>query len=833
MAVPTPPLPDNRGHLDPAMDRRLERLGLANRPGQWTERYLLCEDLVDPLSASSRQKFEATSRFIRDLIAHRWVMTRRVRAKSDPKRIHYLSMEFLLGRTLRNNIMNLSANSIVQQAMQQQGWNLEALLEEEPDAGLGNGGLGRLAACFIDSLATLQYPAIGYGLRYEYGIFKQSIRNGSQVEQPDNWLFETDPWEIPRTHKVYVVPLHATFELRGASVRFIANKPSSLLGMAYDRPVVGYGANCVNTLRLWGATAPDSFDLNEFSHGDFAGAVIENVAAESVTRVLYPDDSTEAGRLLRFLQQYFLVSCSLQDICARFFASDRAGWAAFADRVALQMNDTHPALCVAELMRILLDQAHMPWDQAWSITQRTLGYTNHTLLPEALERWPVAWFEALIPRQLEIIYEINRRFLDGVRRRYPGDDARVQRVSLIDEGSTRRVRMAHLAVVGSHSTNGVAAIHSELLRTHVLRDFADLYPERFNNKTNGVTPRRWLQQANPFLTTLINEAIGADWVTDMAMLRKLLPLAEQAGFRGQFRAAKRAAKAAFADWLKRTSGEVVDPDSIFDSQIKRIHEYKRQLLNILHVVVLYNRLRTNPNHSMTPHTFFFAGKAAPAYTFAKLIIKLITHVAATIDADPAADGRLKVLFLPEYNVSLAERLIPASDVSEQISTAGFEASGTGNMKFMMNGALTIGTRDGATIEMAQEAGEANFFLFGLTAEQVADSAGWYNPHWHYAHEPETRAALDLIASDHFSRGEPGVFAPIGYALLDGGDHYRHLADLTDYARAHAELDACYAHPETWSRKAIINVAFSGKFSSDRTIREYADDIWNLKVSPVS
>jgi len=833
MAVPTPPLPDNRGHLDPAMDRRLERLGLANRPGQWTERYLLCEDLVDPLSASSRQKFEATSRFIRDLIAHRWVMTRRVRAKSDPKRIHYLSMEFLLGRSLRNNIMNLSANSIVQQAMQQQGWNLEALLEEEPDAGLGNGGLGRLAACFIDSLATLQYPAIGYGLRYEYGIFRQSIRNGSQVEQPDNWLFETDPWEIPRTHKVYVVPLHATFELRGASVRFIANKPSSLLGMAYDRPVVGYGANCVNTLRLWAATAPDSFDLNEFSHGDFAGAVIENVAAESVTRVLYPDDSTEAGRLLRFLQQYFLVSCSLQDICARFFASDRAGWAAFADRVAVQMNDTHPSLCVAELMRILLDQAHMPWDEAWSITQRTLGYTNHTLLPEALERWPVAWFEALIPRQLEIIYEINRRFLDGVRRRYPGDDARVQRVSLIDEGPTRRVRMAHLAVVGSHSTNGVAAIHSDLLRTHVLRDFAEVFPERFNNKTNGVTPRRWLQQANPFLSTLITESIGEGWVTDMAMLRKLLPLAEQAGFRGQFRAAKRAAKAAFADWLKRTSGEVVDPDSIFDSQIKRIHEYKRQLLNILHVVVLYNRLRANRNYSMTPHTFFFAGKAAPAYTFAKLIIKLITHVAATIDADPAADGRLKVLFLPEYNVSLAERLIPASDVSEQISTAGFEASGTGNMKFMMNGALTIGTRDGATIEMAQEAGEENFFLFGLTAEQVADSAGWYNPHWHYAHEPETRAALDLIASDHFSRGEPGVFAPIGYALLDGGDHYRHLADLTDYARAHADLDACYANPETWSRKAIINVACSGKFSSDRTIREYADDIWNLKVSPVS
>ncbi len=442
-------------------------------------------------------------------------------------------------------------------------------------------------------------------------------------------------------------------------------------------------------------------------------------------------------------------------------------------------------------------------------------------------------FEALIPRQLEIIYEINRRFLDDVRRRYPGDEARARRVSLIEEEPTRRVCMAHLAVVGSHSTNGVAAIHSELLRTRVLHDFAELYPERFNNKTNGVTPRRWLQQANPSLSRLITGAIGGDWVTDLSQLRKLLPLAEDAAFRAQFRAAKREAKAAFAAWLDVTSGEVVDPDTIFDSQIKRIHEYKRQLLNVLHVVILYNRLRNDPNQRMAPHTFFFAGKAAPAYYFAKLVIKLIVHVAGVINEDPATRGRLKVLFLPEYNVSLAERLIPASDVSEQISTAGYEASGTGNMKFMMNGALTIGTRDGATIEMAEEAGERNFLLFGLTAQQVADSAGWYDPNWHYAHEPETRAALDLIFSDHFSRGEPGVFVPIHHALLAGGDHYRHLADLKDYARAHAELDACYADPEAWSRKAIINVACSGKFSSDRTIKEYADEIWNLKVSPVS
>jgi starch phosphorylase len=760
-------------------------------------------------------------------------MTRRARAHGDPKRIHYLSLEFLLGRTLRNNLMNLAAEPVVREVMRQQGWNLDALIEEEPDAGLGNGGLGRLAACFIDSLATLQYPAIGYGLRYEYGIFRQAIRNGFQVEQPDNWLFDTDPWEIPRPHKVYVVPLNAAFELRGAAVRYTPNKPTSLLGVAYDRPVVGYGGNCVNTLRLWAAAAPHSFDFGEFSHGDFAGAVLDKVAAESVTRVLYPDDSTEAGRVLRFLQEYFLVSCSLQDMSARFFATGNTSWSSFPDKVAVQMNDTHPALCVAELMRILLDQAHMSWDEAWSITQRTLGYTNHTLLPEALEKWPVDLFEAILPRQLEIVYEINRRFLDGVRRRYPGDEPRVRRVSLIEESPVRRVRMAHLAVVGSHSTNGVAAIHSELLRTHVLRDFAELFPERFNNKTNGVTPRRWLQQANPSLSRLITNTVGEDWITDLANLRKLLPLAQDASFREQFRAAKRDAKTAFADWLKVTSNEVVDPDSIFDSQIKRIHEYKRQLLNVLHVVILYNRLRTNPNHPMTPHTFFFAGKAAPAYTFAKLIIKLISNIADTINGDPAARGRLKILFLPEYNVSLAERLIPASDVSEQISTAGYEASGTGNMKFMMNGALTIGTRDGATIEMAQEAGEENFFLFGLTAQQVEASTDWYDPHWHYAHEPETRDALDLIFSDHFSRSESGIFEPIRHALLDGGDHYRHLADLTDYARAHAELDACYADGETWSRKAIINVACSGKFSSDRTIREYAGEIWNLKPSPVT
>jgi len=820
-----------RNPADTAINRRLQRLGLDGQEESWIDRYVLCNHLVNPDAALPRQKFEATARFIRDLVAHRWARTRLSRAEERPKRVHYLSMEFLLGRTLRNNMMNLAAEPTVRRAMQQEGWDLEALIEEEPDAGLGNGGLGRLAACFIDSLATLEYPAIGYGLRYEYGIFRQTIERGWQVERPDDWLRNTDPWEVKRPNRMYAVPLNGSFVLQGASITVQRNRPSSLIGIAYDRPVVGYGAHCINTLRLWAAVAPNSLDFAGFSQGDFAGAVLQSVAAESLTRVLYPDDSTLAGRALRFLQQYFLVSCSLQDIIARL-RQDGTDWSSLPDRVAIQMNDTHPALSVAELMRLLVDQAHLPWDDAWDLTVRTLAYTNHTLLPEALECWPIELFEVLIPRHLQIIYEINHRFLEDVRRRFPGDEERAQRMSVIEEGPVRKVRMAHLAVVGAHSTNGVAAIHSQLLKTRVLPDFSEMFPARFNNKTNGVTPRRWLQQANPFLSELITRAIGPDWITNLAALRDLLHLVEDRAFREEFRAAKRAAKLAFAGWLKASSGHIIDPEAIFDGHVKRIHEYKRQLLNALHIVVLYNRLRRDPDREVTPHVFLFAGKAAPAYRLAKLIIKLINNIGATINGDPLVRGRLQVLFLPEYNVSMAERLIPACDVSQQISTAGFEASGTGNMKFMMNGALTIGTRDGATIEMAEEAGAENLFLFGLTAQQVADSAGWYDPNWHYANEPETRAALDLIFADHFSRHEPGVFGPIREALLRHGDPFRHLADLADYARAHGELRALYDDTEAWTRKAIINVACSGKFSSDRTIAEYAAQIWNLQPSPV-
>jgi starch phosphorylase len=568
-----------------------------------------------------------------------------------------------------------------------------------------------------------------------------------------------------------------------------------------------------------------------FSHGDFVGAVTESLLAETLTRVLYPDDSTSLGQGLRFVQEYFLVACSLADLVRRFRRTNE-DWRAFPEKVAIQLNDTHPTMTVPELMRILLDDVHLGWDEAWDITQKTLAYTNHTLLPEALEKWPIAWFEALLPRHLEIIFEINRRLLDSVRTRFPGDEERVQRVSLIAEEAPQKIRMANLAIAGSHSTNGVAAIHSELLRTMTVKDLAEMFPERFSNKTNGVTPRRWLLLCNPSLSRTITEAIGDAWITDLAQLKSLKPLAGDSEFCVEFMKANRTAKCQLANWLRATSGISVDPDTIFDSQIKRIHEYKRQLLNALRIVVVYNRLRQNPDLNIVPRTFFFAGKAAPAYQLAKLIIKFINNLAVTIDEDPVVRGRLKVVFLPEYSVSLAERLIPASDLSNQISTAGYEASGTSNMKFMMNGALTVGTRDGATIEMAQEAGEENFFLFGLTAAQVAASRAWYNPHWHYENEPETRAALDLIFSDHFSRNEPGVFAPLRDTLLTRGDYYMHLADLTSFVQAHERAGELYADSRAWAGKAILNVASSGKFSSDRTIAEYATDIWGVKPCPV-
>jgi starch phosphorylase len=796
------------------------------------DRHLAFDHVVSAEDASQRERFEALSRTLRDLLTQRWLLTRQTYERENPKHVYYLSMEFLIGRMLVHNIINLGVEEFVRRDLRsdpRQDW--KEVIESEPDAGLGNGGLGRLAACFIDSLATLQIPAMGYGLRYEYGIFRQAIEKGFQVEYPDHWLAHPDPWEVIRPAEAVEVPIACSIRLENGVVRTVPGHASHLLGVPCDRPVVGFGGRTINTLRLWQAGSPNFFNFGEFSSGDFVGAIADRAIAESVTRVLYPSDSTTAGQALRFVQEYFLVCCSLADIVARFRRTND-DWSALPEKAAIQLNDTHPAMAVAELMRILLDQARLGWDEAWDLTVRTLAYTNHTLLPEALEKWPVSLFELVCPRLLEIIYEINRRFLDDVRQRYPADEQRLARMSLIEEGPRRHVCMAHLAIVGTHSTNGVARIHSDLLRTRVVADFAQMFPKRFNNKTNGVTPRRWLLEANPDFSRLITEAIGDGWVTDLGQLKRLAPLADDTGFRQQFLKAMLAAKERFAGWLKASTGQVVDPHTVFDSQIKRIHEYKRQLLNALHIVVLYNRLRANPALKVPPRTFFFAGKAAPAYRLAKLIIKFINNVAAVIDADSAVNRRINVVFLPNYNVSLAERLIPASDVSEQISTAGYEASGTGNMKFMMNGSLTVGTRDGATIEMAEEAGEENFFLFGLTAEQVAGSRGWYNPRWHYENEPETRQALDLVFSDHFSRDEPGIFAPLRETLLERGDYYMHLADLSSYAQAQERVSKLCADPGAWAKKAILNVAASGKFSSDRTISEYATEIWNAEPCPV-
>jgi glycogen phosphorylase len=795
------------------------------------ERHLTFDQVKSLGQVTPRDQFEAVARSVRDVLSQRWLKTEQTYQERNVKRIYYLSLEFLMGRALANNFTNLMLDPAWNQFCRNHNIDPLANLEEEPDAGLGNGGLGRLAACFLDSMATLALPGMGSGLRYEYGIFKQTVRDGWQREQPDHWLARPDPWEVARPDEAVEVPLPCSFQIRGGALRVVHDRPSVLIGVPYDRPIVGYGGKTINTLRLWAASTPDSFDFQQFSSGDFVGALAETLTAETITRVLYPDDSTAQGKGLRFLQQYFLVACTLGDAIRRFRAAGNE-WSALPDKVAMQLNDTHPTLAVAELMRILLDEARLDWDEAWDLTRRTLAYTNHTLLPEALEKWPLPWFQTLLPRQLDLIYEINRRFLDDVRTKYPGDDARVARVSLIEEGEPKKVRMAHLAIVGSHSTNGVAAIHSELLKKTVVPDFAELYPDRFNNKTNGVTQRRFLLLANPPLAKVITEAIGDGWITDLNQLEKLKPLAEDKNFRTAFRQAKREAKTRFAAWLKQTTGQGVDPDAIFDTQIKRIHEYKRQLLNALHIVILYQRLRENPKLAVPARTFFFGGKAAPAYHFAKLIIKFINNLAGTIDGDPDLGGRLKVVFVPEYCVSVAERLIPASDVSEQISTAGYEASGTSNMKFMMNGALTIGTRDGATIEMAEAASEDNFFLFGLNAEEVAKSRGYYNPQWHYDHDPETRAALDLIAANHFSQNEPGVFTPILDALLRNGDYYLHLADLKSYSEAHARLGKTYEDAEEWSRKAILNVAASGKFSSDRTIAEYAKEIWQAEACPV-
>jgi starch phosphorylase len=705
----------------------------------------------------------------------------------------------------------------------------DVLRDVEVDAALGNGGLGRLAACFLDSMATLKLPGIGYGIRYDYGVFKQYIENGYQLEEPDNWLRFGNPWEVPHPELSYVVNFEGRAEPRRVNGTthwdWVSTRP--IVGMAYDTPIVGYGSYNVNNLRLWSARATDEFHFQDFSRGSYVEAVEDKVMAENLTKVLYPNDAVYAGRELRLRQQYFFVSCSIQDIVRRFKV-DNNDWLAFPDKVFVQMNDTHPALAVAELMRIFLDKEDLNWDRAWELTVNATGYTNHTLLPEALERWPVSMFERLLPRHLQIIYEVNSRFMRKVATRYPGDIERLKRMSLIQEEPEKAVRMANLAIVGSRSTNGVAELHSRLLREGLMRDFADIFPERFNNKTNGVTPRRWLLKANPKLANLIREKIGDGWITDLDQLRKLEKCAEDAKFRERIREIKHANKVALADYIEKTIGIAVSPQSMFQVQVKRIHEYKRQLLLCLYAIALYDRVKRDPSADIVPVTFVFGGKAAPGYYMAKLIIKLIHQIASVVNYDPQINDKIKVVFLPDYRVSVAEKIMPAADVSVQISTAGMEASGTGNMKFAMNGALTVGTLDGANIEIKEEVGDDNIFIFGLTADQVEAMRSSYNPRHYYDTDSEIRRVIDLIQNDFFSLTEPGVFRPIVANLLEQGDYYMNLADMRGFMEAQARIDAEYRDQEGWSRKAALNIARTGKFSSDRTIAEYARDIWNVK-----
>lgn len=816
--------------VKPALAGRLGRPHLTLDPDEQFGRHLLLDRGPIGGQPSLRSCYEAVAHSFRDLLTPRWIECEQRWRERNAKRVCYVSMEFLIGRMLANNICNLQADPAWASLCARHGLDPLAILEQEPEAGLGNGGLGRLAACMLDSMATLGLPATGYGLRYQDGIFRQALRDGAQSEQPDPWLALPDPWEVARPEDAVEVRLGCSYRLADGQLQRIPGLPSVLRAIPHDRPVVGYGGQTIGTLRLWSATSPSAFDFDRFSAGDFVGALLDPLTAKTLTLVLYPDDRTPRGRELRLLQEFFLVACTLADVVRRLRSGGHA-WSALPDLAAIQLNDTHPAMAVPELMRILLDEARLGWPEAWELTRATLAYTNHTLLPEALERWPVGWLRDLLPRQLEIILEINSRLLATVRRCHPGDEARVQRMSLVEEGPDPQVRMAHLAVAGCHKVNGVSRIHSQLLRDELLADFAALYPKAFTSITNGVTQRRFLLLANPDLAGLVSAAIGTGWIRNLATIAGLRDLADDAAFQQQFLAARQAAKLRFCAWLRREGGPAIDPQMIFDSQIKRVHEYKRQLLNALHIVILYNRLRHNAAPTLAPRVFFFAGKAAPGYAAAKLLIRFINDLARTLEAEPACRDRLRVVFLPDYSLSVAEHLIPASDVSEQLSTAGFEASGTSNMKFMLNGALTIGTRDGATIEMADAVGAGNIFLFGLSAGEIRASRSWYNPRWHYDHEPETRAALDLVASGHFSPQEPGRYGPLVDSLLRHGDYYMHLADLSSYADTHARLDGTLADRSAWARMAILNVAASGPFSSDRAVSEYATRIWSASACP--
>ncbi|HTT36385.1 MAG TPA: glycogen/starch/alpha-glucan phosphorylase [Burkholderiales bacterium] len=787
-----------------------------------------------PALATKRDYYLALAYLVRDRLLQRWVSTAEAYTMQRSRTVAYLSAEFLIGPQLGNNLVNLGIYGQVKQAVTELGLDFDELLQQEEEPGLGNGGLGRLAACFLDSMATLQIPTMGYGIRYEFGIFEQEIVDGWQVERTDKWLRLGTPWDILRPEWAVEVKIggrteHRTDERGRYRVRWIPDRV--VMGIPYDTPILGYHNNTANTLRLWRAEAPESFDFAVFNRGDYYGAVNKKIVSENLTKVLYPNDEAIQGKELRLEQQYFFVSCSLQDML-RIMRGQRIPVERFHEKFAVQLNDTHPAVAVAELMRLLVDEHGMAWDPAWEITRRSFGYTNHTLLPEALERWPYGMFAKLLPRHLEIIQEINARFLDDARVLCWGDGQRIARLSLIDESGERYVRMANLACVGSHAINGVAQLHSELLKRDVLQDFHALWPEKFGNKTNGVTPRRWMVLSNPRLAALTTEAIGEGWVTELDQLARLEPLSGDTEFRRRWQRVKRANKAEFAAFVRHRTGIPVDPESLFDVQVKRIHEYKRQHLNILHVIAQYIRIKSGADRGTVPRTYVFGGKAAPGYHMAKLIIRLITGVAETLERDPGARERLRVVFLPNYNVSSGQRVYPAADLSEQISTAGKEASGTGNMKFSLNGALTIGTLDGANIEIRDEVGADNFFLFGLTAEEVAEAkARGYRPMELYETDPELREAIDLVRSGFFSRGDATLFQPLIDNLLVS-DPYLVLADFRSYAECHERVAEAYGDAEHWTRMSILNMARCGKFSSDRTIREYCRDIWRVDPVPI-
>jgi len=784
----------------------------------------------DLLTATDRDWFHAMAYTVRDRLTERWMETMRSYYESDTKRVYYLSMEFLLGRALLNSILNLGFFEEAKEVLEELGLDIEEVADLEFDAALGNGGLGRLAACFLDSLATLRLPGYGYGIRYEYGMFRQAIENGAQVEHPDNWLRYGNPWEFARPEVLFSVKFGGkvvTYRHDDGVTRHHWVETDDVMAMAYDIPIPGYGVDTVNNTRLWAAKATRDFDLTYFNEGNYTKAVEDKNSSENLSKVLYPNDVTEMGKELRLKQQFFFVSASLQDILYRFL-KQYDDFALLPDKVAIQLNDTHPSIAVAELMRLLVDLHHVEWDKAWEITTGTFAYTNHTLLPEALETWPVPLFERMLPRHLQIIYDINHHLLNEVIHRYPGDTDRMARMSLIDEHGERHIRMAHLAIVGSHKVNGVAALHTELLKHQMFSDFNEFYPDKFINITNGITPRLWLNQSNPLLTELISEQIGKGWLTHLERLRELIPLADDPVFREKFRQVKLANKKMLADNIASHLELQIDPESLFDVQIKRIHEYKRQLLNVLHIVTRYNRLRENNDMSMVKRTVIFAGKAAPGYWMAKLIIHLINDIADIINNDPHINAHLRVVFIPNYDVTTATDIIPAADLSEQISTAGTEASGTGNMKLALNGALTIGTMDGANVEIHNEVGDENIFIFGHSVEEVhALRQQGYRPMDYYENNPELRRALDMIASGYFSPSDADRYKPLVNNLLEA-DPYLLLADYADYIATQDRVDALYQNPDEWYRKAILNFSQVGHFSSDRTIREYANQIWDIK-----